>query len=301
MEQLTGRVFNIQHFSVHDGPGIRDLVFMKGCPLRCKWCSNPESQSPDIQIGYNISKCLGTDICGYCIKACQTGALTQGTGTVVERDNKKCINCLACVKACPTTATRIYGEDLSVEQVCTEVNKQTGVWRANGGVTVSGGEPPLQAEFVAALLEKLKKNGMDTAIETSGYAAWENVEKAAKWCDTIHYDIKVLNREKHKALTGVYNDLILDNLQKLRKCFPDIHIIVRTPVIPGLNDRPEELTAIAKHLGTIGDISDYELLAYHAYGSAKYQQLQMEYALSDITPPEKEALKELNDKLRQLI
>lgn len=301
MEQLTGRVFNIQRFSVHDGPGIRDIVFVKGCPLKCKWCSNPESQAYEIQIGYNITKCLGTDICGYCIKACKHGALKNGLGTTVERDNSKCIGCRACVNICPTTATKIFGEDMTVEDVCKAVDNQTGVWRANGGITISGGEPLMQADFVAKVLEKLKKQGMNTALETSGYASWDSLEKVAKWCDTIHYDIKVMDREKHKELTGVYNDIILENLIKLRKNFPKINIIVRTPVIPGLNDSDENLIDTVKYLKEIGGVNDYELLPYHAYGSAKYQQIQMEYQLQDITAPNKEEVKKLNDKLRDLL
>jgi len=299
MEQITGRIFNIQKFSVHDGPGIRDIVFMKGCPLRCRWCANPESQEYNIQVGYQKGKCLGNHLCGYCVDACPENALQAHTEGWIMMDRQRCTNCLRCVQVCPTTARRSFGEDVTVEEVYRRLQNQTCTWRANGGVTISGGEPLMQAKFVAKLLQKLKTSGIHTAIETSGYALWEDFSAVARWCDVVHMDIKLLNAEKHQKYVGYDNQLILKNLRNLCEQFSEKTIIIRTPVIPGINDDREELNAIADFLHEVGHIQDYELLPYHAFGRSKYEQLQRDYPMGDTEAADVNQIREINNHLRQ--
>lgn len=301
MEQLKGRIFNIQKFSVHDGPGIRDIVFMKGCPLRCKWCANPESQKYEIQIGYQKSKCLGEQICGYCVKACPEAALQAHEEGWIVLNGQRCTNCRKCVQICPTSARRAFGEDVTVEEIYQRLQNQACTWRANGGVTISGGEPLMQAKFVEMLLRKLKANGIHTAIETSGYASWEDFSAVARWCDVIHMDLKILDSEKHQNYVGCDNQLILENLKKLCEQFSEKTIIIRTPVIPGINDDVETLTAIADFLHQVGNIQDYELLPYHAFGRSKYEQLQRDYPMGDTEAANTDKIHALNEQLRQRI
>ncbi|GAB6156144.1 glycyl-radical enzyme activating protein [Desulfosporosinus burensis] len=300
MKEITGRIINIQKYCVHDGPGIRDLVFMKGCPLKCTWCSNPESQSPDFQIAYNIKKCIGANLCGYCIKACTFGALSFHEDKIVV-DRYKCFNCHKCVEVCCSNALHIFGKDMTIDEVFRKTQNQAGAWRSNGGITVSGGEPLLQADFVAALLKKYRGVGVHTAIETTGFAPWEKLEQAAQWCCLIHYDVKIMDTQKHKKYIGVDNAIILENLKKLSESFPEVDIIVRTPVIPDINDQEQDIMDIAEFLQPIPNLMDYELLPYHGYGSSKYEQLGMAYGLEGVGSLEKEPIHELNQRVRKML
>ena len=293
-----GRIFNIQKFSVHDGPGVRDTVFMKGCPLRCLWCSNPESQSPQPQIGWREKKCIG---CGVCLKSCPSGALSRGQDGRIERDNKKCTLCMQCVKRCYAKAMHVYGEALDVDELYARIRNQPLAWRSDGGVTVSGGEPLMQAEFVAALLSKFRRYAIHTAIETSLFAAWEKVALVAAQCSLIYADMKFFSAEKHKKYTGVDNALIKENLIKKKKGFPSVELIVRTPVIPGINDDEEELNNIADFLKQVPGLNDYELLPFHSFGAPKYEQLGIEYAVKDLKAQDKEEILLLNNELRYRI
>ncbi|MBZ4688426.1 MAG: glycyl-radical enzyme activating protein family [Clostridiales bacterium] len=303
--QTLGCIFNIQKFSVHDGPGIRDVVFMKGCPLRCKWCSNPESQNKLPEIGYNHNKCIGIDECGYCLEVCSTKAIktsTPDTSTpsiVINRD--LCDNCGKCVMVCPAKAVTIFGEMMSVEDVLRVVQEENVSWRSSGGITVSGGELLLQSEFVHELLKECKKRGIDTAIETSGYGCWNDLEKICRYSNLIFYDIKCMDPDKHKKYTGVRNELILDNLEKIAAHFPQTPVIVRTPIIPEFNNSLEDIKAIIEFLTKIQNLKDYELLGYHAFGEPKYRQLGRKYQLEQLTPPKKEYISELNQKARALL
>lgn len=295
---MKGRIFNIQRFSVHDGPGIRDIVFFKGCPLRCVWCSNPESQGMGFELGFRPERCIGTEGCGYCLEACPNGVLKAG-GAGLPEAGAGCIRCGRCVAACPAQARRLFGEDVTVEEAVRRLQSQAGAWRASGGVTLSGGEPLMQAEFAAALLGRLKETGTHTALETCGYAPWGAVKQVAALCDVVYFDVKLASRDRHLRYTGVDNQGILDNLARLRKEFPRLHLVVRTPVIPGINDG-EELEAIARILGEMGGMDGYELLPYHGFGEGKYRQLGRRYGLADVTPPNKEKLAAQNERLRRI-
>lgn len=295
---MTGRIFNIQRFSVHDGPGIRDIVFFKGCPLRCLWCSNPESQGTGLELGFRTERCIGAEGCGYCIEACPGGVLKAGESGLPEA-GEGCTRCGRCAAACPAQARRLFGEDVTVEEVAARLQNQAGAWRASGGVTLSGGEPLMQADFAAALLGRLKETGIHTALETCGYAPWEAVEQVAALCDVVYFDVKLADRDRHLRYTGVDNRIILDNLARLRGGFPQLHLVARTPVVPGVNDG-EELEAIARLLGGIGGMDGYELLPYHSYGEGKYRQLGRQYGLADTAPPDKEELAAQNERLQRI-
>jgi pyruvate formate lyase activating enzyme len=299
--EVYGCITNIQKYSVHDGPGIRDLIFMKGCPLKCIWCSNPETQSLNHQLAYNSMKCIGVDLCGSCIKICDNYALSADEHNKIKVDRSKCNNCQKCVEVCCSKAMHIFGSLMTIDEVFKKTQNQPGAWRSNGGITVSGGEPLLQADFVAALLRKYKNAGVHTAIETSGFAPWEKLELVAQWCSLIHYDIKILDNQKHKEYTGVDNKIILENLKKLRERFPEVDLIVRTPVIPNINDQEQDIMEIVDFLKTVPNLTDYELLPYHGYGSSKYKQLGMVYELEGIGSLEKEPIYELNQRVRKIL
>ncbi len=294
--ELKGRIFNIQKFSVHDGPGVRDTIFMKGCPLRCIWCSNPESQSFQPQIGWRGKKCIG---CGACMQNCPTKALSRAEDGSIHRDNTVCTLCMQCVKVCYAKAMHVYGEDVTVDELYGRIRNQPLAWRSDGGVTVSGGEPLMQADFVAALLARFRTYSLHTAIETTLYAPWEQVAKVVEHCSLVYADMKFFSADKHMRYTGVDNRQIKENLLRLKRQFPEVELIVRTPVIPGINDSPEELQAIADFLATVPGLDDYELLPFHAFGAPKYEQLGLTYEVANLKAQDKEELARINNGLRE--
>ncbi|MEW6663243.1 MAG: glycyl-radical enzyme activating protein [Bacillota bacterium] len=292
----VGCVFNIQQFSVHDGPGIRTIVFLKGCPLKCRWCSNPESQFSQPELAYNENKCIATHECGLCLQACSKGAIKEAESRNKVRVNRKlCINCGECAKVCPAKALEILGKYMNVKEVLKIIQEDTVFYaRSGGGLTLSGGEPLLQAEFACELLKEAKSSGMDTAIETCGYTEWHNLEKVCGYLDTVFYDIKCIDSEKHKRFTGVSNDKILFNLKKLSRCFPRMPVIIRTPVITGFNDTEEDISAIIDFVKGVPN-AKYELLPYHRFGEIKYHYLGREYPLEGARPPKDEQMKILRN------
>ena len=277
----TGRVLNIQHFCTHDGPGIRTTVFLKGCPLRCKWCSNPESIHPKPELAYNPKKCIGEKQCGYCIKACPESAIfvvgTDGhaageaVADQIHVNWDLCTNCGKCVPTCPTEALYEFGHDMTVDEVLAEVEQDSSFYReSGGGITVSGGECLLQPDFTAALLEEAHRRGINTAIETAGNVPWPFMEKVLPHVDLVLHDHKCTDPERHKKWTGVTNERILTNFKKAYETFPEKKFIARTPLIPGVNDDEEHIRAVLALIRPYSNVIDYELLPYHRFGESKY-------------------------------
>ena len=275
---MEGCVFNVQKYSVHDGPGIRTIVFLKGCPLHCKWCCNPESQLAHPQIAYNPEKCIG-DVCMLCADVCpqKNMSLLDTNKVWINQDN--CIHCLACAKACPAKAISLYGEYQTPEYFINQVEEDAIFYsRSEGGLTLSGGEPTMQTEFAIELLKEAKSRGITTAIETCGAIPWERCHEVYDYLDFIHFDIKHLNSEKHKEWTGQGNETILDTFKKMREAHPNTPCIARTPIIPGFNDTEEDIIAIRDFVKQFPNTA-YEVLRYHRYGTTKYEFIGRDYPL----------------------
>lgn len=285
---ITGIVFNIQRYSVQDGPGIRTTVFVKGCPLSCRWCSNPESQNPKPEIAHRDSVC---NQCGDCISTCGPGAISIAKkGIAINR--KLCTNCGKCIEICIPGALQMYGETMTVTAVFEKVMKDEEFYRnSDGGVTVSGGESLAQPEFVAALFKLCRSAGLNTCIETSGCASPKALEMVLPYTSLVLYDIKMPDSEGYRKYTFNPNPEVLHNLQLIVN--KHIPVIIRVPLIPGINDSPIVLEKIARiaveYLSQPGKV---ELLPYHKFGMGKYPMLDREYTLSELnTQNEAEQLK----------
>ncbi|OGO08088.1 MAG: hypothetical protein A2Y92_03170 [Chloroflexi bacterium RBG_13_57_8] len=289
---IKGIVFNIQRFSIQDGPGIRTTVFLKGCPLHCAWCSNPESQNFRPEVVHRDSLCTK---CGLCAGVCPENAITvKDKGVSIDR--KACTNCGDCVSVCLPGALKVLGQTMSAGEVFRETKKDADFfWNSGGGVTVSGGEPLAQPDFVAALFRLCVDYGIDTCIETSGFASAEALEKVLPQTSLVLYDVKLGDRECHRKWTGVSNEEILKNLERV--IASGVAVTIRVPLIPGINDVEQELEKIAR-IAADAQIKPVkvELLPYHRFGIGKYQQLDREYLLPELTTqkaPEILRIKEL--------
>jgi pyruvate formate lyase activating enzyme len=275
-----GLVFNIQRYSIHDGPGIRTVVFLKGCPLRCAWCDNPESQKPTPEAMFFEKECIG---CGSCIEACKAKAIACSTNlsTPDHIIHSLCNACGACVERCPSKALRVVGRIMSSEDVIAEALKDKRFYeKSGGGLTISGGEPLAQPEFTAEILMKSHEHNVDTAIETSGYASWRTLQGILRFTDLVLYDLKHMDCKRHQELTGVSNARILDNIRRAAKLR---RVIIRVPVVPGCNDSEENIAAVASFAKTIGT-EEIHLLPFHQFGSDKYERLGMKYTLKGVPP-----------------
>ena len=296
-EQILGLIFSIQKFSLHDGSGIRTLLFLKGCPLSCEWCANPEGRSYAPELAYSPDRCIGDTECDRCRPVCDVGAIVEGQEGKVAISREVCTNCGECVAACPSQALMLFGAHMSVGEVIRVVEEDSRFYaRSGGGLTLSGGEPLSQPTFVEQLLKRARSRGIDTALETSGFCTWEDLERACRHVNQLLFDIKTLDARKHREGAGVGNEPILMNLRRLVQTFPGMSIVVRTPVIPGFNDTPEDIGAIVDFLNEIRGSVAYELLPYHRFGEPKYDQLGKEYPLRGLEPPSREnvaALREL--------
>lgn len=292
---MKGWVFNIQKFSLHDGPGIRDLVFLKGCPLKCEWCANPESQVADPGVLLKVKQCLGFDACGLCEPACPSGAIFKDREGRAAINWDVCTHCAHCATICPSMALTAVGREMTVDEVLAVVEKDGGFHsRSGGGVTISGGEPLMQADFAVALLSACRAQLIDTALETSGFGSWEKLEKMADAANMIHYDIKSMDDDVHRRFTGVSNKLITENLVRLTRRFPRKKIIVRTPVIPGFNDTREDISEIVAFLKSIDADVEYHLMPFHRLGFSKYACLGRTCAFEDCPPVPEPLMEGLN-------
>lgn len=296
--QTMGCVFNIQRFSVHDGRGIRTVVFLCGCPLRCAWCSNPESQLLRPQLAFNPAKCIGPEECGVCGDGCAEHALlinAKGEAPRISVDRDRCTDCGVCARLCSPQALTMLGSYRTVDDILREVQQDSCFYsRSAGGLTVSGGEPLLQPEFLAALLAAARKQGLDTAIETCGEADWSALERVCAHLDGIFFDIKSYDSSRHQQFTGVTNHRILANFERLASTYRRLPIVVRTPVIPGFNDTPRDVIDIASFIRRFPNVS-YELLPYHAFGESKYGFLGKAFLMADVRPPATEQMNALRE------
>lgn len=272
----TAQVFNIQRFCVHDGPGIRTNVFLVGCDMRCKWCQNPEGLSIKPRLMLHMHKCIR---CGACIRECPCGALYVSDGQI-KTDREKCTVCGKCVKVCFAGAREMIGMSYTVDDLFEEVLKDKVAFReTKGGVTLSGGEPTLHADFVIEFFKKCKANGINTAIETNGNAKREKLKEIAKVADLFLMDIKLYDEDKHKYWTGVSNKRILSNFKELVKLNKEI--IPRIPFIPGVNDEREEYLAILSFIRDLSpELRKIHILPFHQLGASKYEGLDMDYAMA---------------------
>ena len=292
-----GIVFNIQRFTIHDGPGLRTELFLKGCPLRCRWCSNPESWLPQIQLGVYKTKCIGKNKCGMCLDACPVPDTLQFyRGKLVGIDRDKCTNCMACYDECPSDAIKQWGKAMSVEECMKEIMRDVGYYeRSGGGVTVSGGDPLVQADFVAELFKACKEQGIQTCLESTFHCPWSEAEKVLPYTDIVISDIKHMDSALHKQYTGVGNERVLENLKKLAE--ENRELILRIPVIPGANDDMENIAATADFIlnELNGRVRTLQLLSFMRLGEEKYTSLGMPYEMKDVKMNRRSFQKHVNE------
>jgi pyruvate formate lyase activating enzyme len=293
-DSKKGIIFNIQNYSIHDGPGIRTTVFMKGCQLKCIWCQNPESQKLQPELFFNAEACTG---CGKCVKVCPKGAIEIVEGKS-KTNRKLCGGIGKCAEICPNEARTLMGRTATAEEVFKEVNSDSIFYqRSGGGVTLSGGDPVAQPTFSISILKLCKNAGIHTAIETSGCTKWETLSKILEYVDLVLYDFKHMDSTKHKAHTGVSNAMILDNVKRIyHECH--IPVLARVPVVSGYNDSVENINATAKFIANeLGLDVKVHLLPYHRLGETKYERLECEIPTASIKPPTDEYM----EKLKQLV
>jgi pyruvate formate lyase activating enzyme len=287
-----GMIFDIRKYSIHDGPGIRTTVFFKGCPLRCRWCHNPEGQCSEPELVYRRSRCI---TCGECSEKCEREAI-QLAKQGISIDRKKCSLCSDCSRVCPSDALSIAGKQLSVKEVLEEIEKDRAFYEeSGGGVTFSGGEPLLQPEFLNALLKECKARAIHTTLDTCGFAQPEIIERIQSKVDVFLYDLKIMDDKKHRKYTGRSNELILRNLKKLAESAR--RIVVSFPVIPSINDDGENVMETAKFVSSLRNVQQINLLPYHRAGIEKYKSLGKPYKLDRIRPPTSQGIKSVKERM----
>lgn len=273
-----GIVFDIKRYAIHDGDGIRTTIFLKGCPLCCKWCHNPEGLDTKIQLGYIANTCMG---CMRCIKRCKKGCLSIENGQI--RISESCDACGECVEYCPTNSLKLIGQEMSLDRLRKEIEKDRIFYETTGGgVTFSGGEVFMQTEFLLDALKLCKEMGVHTTIESSFMTRFENIKKVLNYVDQFIVDIKLMNADMHKEYTGVSNEIILNNIQKLMEY--DVSLLIRTPLIPNITATKENLVAIGEFVSKLEHTVDIELLNYNPLAESKYPMVQQEYTLNGLKP-----------------
>lgn len=278
MSQLTGSIVNIQNFSLHDGPGIRTTIFFKGCPLQCHWCANPDTQSAHFQLFHSASRCTG---CLECMNACSEAAISWNKKIKIDRSN--CTLCGECIATCPSSALRVDGYKITMNEVLEKIASEKLFYKnSGGGVTLSGGEPLSQPLFAEAILKKCRKWGIHTAMETSGCAPYETLLQLSPLLDLIYFDVKHLDDRIHREVIGVSNRSILENLHKLSEIRSGI--VVRVPVIPNLNSAECDMLKLGEFLRAETRIQTIEFLNYHKLGEHKYESIGQYSTLTELEP-----------------
>lgn len=287
--QAKGVIFDIQRFSVHDGPGIRTLVFLKGCPLRCQWCSNPESQQRKQEIMFIARNCID---CKKCLTVCPADAIDFGLPSRIRQE--KCTLCGKCIEVCYAEALNIAGQEKTVEMVLNELKKDNIYYRnSGGGITFSGGEPLFQQVFFEQLLIGCKSNGWHTTIETTGFTTEKVLKRVLPLVDLVLMDIKHMNDQKHKVYIGKSNKTALKNARIIAES--GVPVIIRIPVIPEFNDDQINIRATADFVRSLGSIKELQLLPYHRLGQNKYEYLGRDYPLKEIKPPSRSHINRLKE------
>lgn len=309
-KEITGKVYDVQGFSVQDGPGIRTTVFMKGCPLRCPWCHSPESQEFHVQLSWMSTKCVGLDTCTKCLDACGKGAISPGrtlkNATTQESvrhihiDRSICDNCGDCAEVCVRNALDMCGTDFTVENLLERVLKDKPFYeQSGGGVTISGGEPLAQPEFVLRLLVRLREYGIHTAVDTTGYAQYDIIKNILPHTDLFLYDLKHMDSRRHKALTGVPNELILENATKIAEDGGKMQI--RIPIIPDFNDSAGSIRETGIFCRSLGEaVTLIQLLPYHNLGIMKYPRIDDRQVVLEADPPPDRKIHSLKTVLENL-
>ena len=307
---LTGRVYDIQGFSVQDGPGIRTTVFFKGCPLRCPWCHSPESQQFHPQLSWMSTRCAGLLQCPKCLQACAKGAISPGrtarnpaTGEEIRHphiDRSICDHCGDCVEVCFRKALYLCGTDYTVEELLNRVCKDIPFYEhSGGGVTISGGEPLCQPQFVLQFLNGLKERGVHTALDTTGYAAFDVINPLLPHTDLFLYDLKHMDSEQHRIMVGVPNEEILDNARKIAEAGGKFQM--RIPVIPDFNDSEENIRETGLFCRSLGPaVTVVQLLPYHNLGIMKYQRIDDSKVVLEAVPPSEAKIQNLKEILESL-
>jgi pyruvate formate lyase activating enzyme len=289
----SGIVFDIKKYAIHDGPGIRTTVFLKGCPLRCWWCHNPEGQATNPELAYQASKCVKD--CAKCVKACPNGAVSR-TESGIEIDRKACRLKSECVEACPTGALKLSGRKMTTHEIMEEILKDRMFYEnSGGGVTFSGGEPLMQLNFLDSLLLNCQKEEIHRVVDTSGYVPFDSFEKILDKVNLFFYDLKMMDDVKHRETTGVSNRLILDNLKRLDKTGAAIQI--RIPLIPGVNDSWKNARQTGEFLQRLAHIKMINLLPYHRAAAQKYRSLGKTLQYPDVQAPTVESVHEIKSAL----
>jgi len=284
------RIFDLKHYAVNDGPGIRTTVFFKGCPLHCAWCHNPESQSPQPELMLHPTRCIN---CGACLEVCPHGAISPGQPI----NRQLCTICGVCAGVCYSGAREVVGHDISLNELWAQIERDIPFHRqSGGGVTFSGGESLVQSDCVQALAEKCREQGVHTALDTCGYANWQVIEDLLPYIDLFLYDLKLMDDDRHQKYTGVSNRLVLQNLKDLSSSGSAIQI--RMPLIAGINDDEDNIQQSVDFLANLPHIDSITLMPYHAIGRGKYEALGRSNPLPDAQPPDEIIIKHICDQFQ---